>query len=147
MIEPLLFDLRVLPVRRVVAIGAGGSEAALVHVFVAGDALRRKAEERPAQVLLQLLQKSARRRLDIFRLVALPAIDGRMFAVQHVARLRVIESLVGRLPVQQGEVLAVVVGVALDARLARPPRIRIGAVQAAVLLQLRRDLRDGSRHT
>lgn len=135
-IKILFVDLGdVLPVRSAVALRAIGPEASLVLVFVAGSALCRHAEISLAEILLQLHQKASRCRRDILRLVALAAIHAHMLAVEHIAGLGVIESLGRRIPVQQCEILPVVIGVALDAGLTGLARGGEGAVEAAMLLK------------
>ena len=133
-VEILLIDPGVLPVGRIVALRAVGPEPALVLVLMTCGALRRQAEIGLAQVLLRLCQKTSRRRWNIFRLMTLAAAYADMLPIQHVAGLGVIESFWSRVPVQEGEVLPVVIGVALDAGLAGLARVRVGAVQATMLI-------------
>jgi hypothetical protein len=137
-IEALLFDLGVFPIGRVMALRAGGPEAALVLVLVASHALRRKAEVAMTQVLL--LQESAGRCGNILRLVARTACHADVLPIQGESGLGVIESLRRRIPVQHREILAVVVGMAFYASFTGSAFIRKSAVQPAMLLQLRGNL-------
>jgi hypothetical protein len=65
-------DLRVLPIRFVVAIGAGGSETTFVLIFVARGARRRDAEKRRGASCVGLVMAFAARRIFV-RAVERPA--------------------------------------------------------------------------
>ena len=116
------------------ALGAVGPEAALMLVFVAGAASRRKAEPGVIQVLGRKESPSLRR--DMLRIVTGAATDAEMLSIEHVTGLRVIESFWRRIPVEQGKVSAVVIGMALDTGGPCRPRARKSRVETFVVLQL-----------
>lgn len=138
MVEAMRVDLGALPVRGRMALSAVGSKAPLVLVLVTRDATRRKTKPGLAEIFAR--QKRAPRFNYVRGLMAGTAAHARVFAVQYVACLRMIESLRRRVPVQQCEILAVVVRVALYAGRAGRPGLRIGRVQSLMLLKLRSNL-------
>lgn len=138
MIEAVCVDLRALPVRGRMALDAVCAEAALVLVLVARDAVGRKTEPGMTEILAR--QKAAPRLNYMRRLMAGATTHAHVLPIQRIAGLRVVESLGRRIPVQQGEVLAVVVRVTLYAGRACWPGLRIRGVQSLMLLKLRSDL-------
>ena len=62
------------------------------------------------------------------------AADANMLAIKDITSFGVIEAFGCRVPVEQGEVFAIVIGVAFDAGGARRPRARVGGVKPPVLL-------------
>lgn len=101
---------RGFPVHKIVALRAICAELSLVGICVARHAVRRQSQECLAQILdLDLGFHCA---LDVRRHVALTALDPGVPSLQAVARLVVVEALEGRLPVNQGKVFAIVLGVA-----------------------------------
>src|SRR5581483_9093022 len=73
-------------------------------------------------------------------IVAIAAGYARVSSIQRIPSLRMIETCGRRRPVDNREVLPVVIGVALHTRRTRAARLRIGGMQAFVLLQLGCDL-------
>lgn len=69
----------------------------------------------------------------MLRIMAGPAANADVLAVERVSGLRVIESLWRRVPVQQVEVFSVVIGVAFYAGSARWSRARVSGVQTFVV--------------
>ena len=134
MIEAVLLHTGLLPVRSRVAPRAIGSESALVLVLVAGGAACVQPHVGVVQVLV--LQRPAKACAHVARIVATSTPHTRMLSVEHISCLRVIESACRRRPVHNGEILSVVLGVALDTRRARSACLRIIGVQPTVLLQL-----------
>lgn len=97
-----------LPVRGVMALGAIRAQASLVRVLMAAGAGWRESQECAVQVLH--FDGAARRSWNFRRRVALRASQAGMFSFKSKASLGVIESL--GLPLDEGKVLTVVVGVA-----------------------------------
>jgi hypothetical protein len=124
---------RRFPVHEIVTLQAVLPQLAVVNVFVATDAILRLSEERAAQIFH--FDKRARIRLNTRRHVALAAVNPSMFSLKDIARLRVIEAFEGRYPVDQGEIFAVVFGVALRAVCF----VCKARMQSAILGQLLRD--------
>ena len=96
----------VLPVRRVVARCAVFLELTLVKILMTGQACGRHTKKAAVQVFLfdDLLEF----RLDECRIVALLALDGRMFAFQFVASFVVIEFFLRGVPADEFEFFSVV---------------------------------------
>lgn len=137
-VEVFRIDLGGLPIDGGMTLTTVGSEAALMLVFMAGDAVGRQAEPGAIQVLCP--EQSARRRRDMLGYVAGAAADADVLAVERISGLRVIEAFRCRIPVQKGEVLSVVIRVALNAGRAGRTRARESGVKPLVPLQLIRDL-------
>lgn len=137
-VEGVGVDLRALPVRSRMALRAVCPETALMLVLMATDAIRRQPEPGLTQILR--CEKPAPRLNNVCRLMARPAANAGVLALQHITSLRMIESLGSRVPMQQREVRPIVIGVTLDAGRARRPRLRKSRMQTFVLLNLRRDL-------
>jgi hypothetical protein len=72
--------------------------------------------------------------------VAGTATDASVFSIKHESGLRVVKALWSRVPVQQREVLAIMVRVAFHAGRARRTRTRKGRVEPLVLLLFIRNL-------
>jgi len=107
-----------------------------VKIFVAGSAGLGDADKGLAEILL--LDEWPHGRGDVLGRMAFPAFDADVLSFQDVARLFMIEGL--GVPFDDGEVNAVVVGVALRAALAGAGRETVGEVQALVSRETRRDL-------
>ena len=103
----------VLPIRGDVATLAGASHLALVLVLVAGGAIPAETQVRALQVLHQNAAAGGRR--DALGIMALITLEPRVAPVQRIARSSVIEFVETHIPANRHKVLAVVVGVALDA--------------------------------
>ena len=102
------------PVHEVVAGLAIGTQAALVEIFMAGNASGRQAKEGTVQVLfLDRLPVFGR---DTRGIVTLVAFESRMLAFENIAGFFVVKGLC--IPLDQGEIYAVVVGVTTGAFLA-----------------------------
>ena len=104
----------VFPVVEVVALGAIGAEPPGVRILVAGGTGIRNAKEGTVEVLD--LDQDALAGGDVVGSVAFPAFEPGVLSFQQVARLLMVELL--RVPLDDGEIRAVVVGVALGAFLA-----------------------------
>ena len=89
------------------------TEAALVFVFMASDATGREAH--PGVIQVFGCEQSAGRSHNVLRGVAGTAADAHVLAIEHISRFGVIESLWGWVPMEQVEVLTIVVGVAFYA--------------------------------
>lgn len=103
----------VLPLRDHVAALAGGAQLAAVLVLVAA-----RARGRQSQVSsMQVLHANALARLgrDVFRTVASLAVEMRMAAFERIAGFAVVELIQADFPQDRHKVLAIVLGVALDA--------------------------------
>jgi hypothetical protein len=120
-----------------VALCAVASEPALVGIFMARGATWRKAHPSVVQILIR--KDRALRRGDVLQIVAGAAAYAQVFAVEHKACRRVIESLWGRIPMHHLEVDAIVIGMAFDTCRAGRARSREGCMKAFVLLDLIRD--------
>jgi len=103
-------------------------------VFVTSDATGRQAEPGTIEVLRR--EQCPRRRRNVLRIVAGATADVQVLAVEHVARFRVIKTSWRRIPMQQGEVPAVMIRMAFDASRSRWPRARKSGVKTLVALQL-----------
>ena len=95
-VEVLAVDARRLPIDGRMAPRAIGSEAALVLVFMAGDAHWRQAEPGPIQILART--ERARLRGNVLRSMAGATTYAHVLAIEHVTGLRVVESLRCRIP-------------------------------------------------
>lgn len=126
MIELAYVDL--LPILEVVAGLAIRSEPPFVLVLVASEASRRQPEERPIQILR--LDGRAFWRRDVRSSVALITSKPGVFSFQQVPSFFVIERL--RVPLDEREIFAIVLGVASRALLTRTGWNVIGRVQTAV---------------
>ena len=125
------------PVRVVVALQAIGPKAPLVLVFVAGRARLRDPQERPRQILD--LDHSARRRRNVLRRMALVAGHVLMFSFQNVARQLVVKRL--RVPLDEREIFAVVLRVALGTGVVTAFGKVVGGVQPLAHAQPSGDFR------
>ena len=132
-IEMLLVDFGALPASSRVALLAVGAKPAPVLVLVARSALRRNAKPCAAQVLGP--QQGVRLRCNVPRLMTAPATDPGVLPIQCVSRFGVVKALRRRIPVQQVELLTIVIGVALHARRAFRPFLGKGRVQPPLLMQ------------
>lgn len=133
MIKAGLVDGRSLPIVGVVAARAIAAEAALVRVFVACCAVRRKAHPRVVQVLAG--QQRACRSGNVTDIVTIAAANAGMLAIQREPCRRVIEPLRRRIPVDHLETHSIVVGVALDACRSQRSRSRKSGMQSGIALQ------------
>jgi hypothetical protein len=136
-IESPFIEPRRLPPEGRVAPRAVRSEAPLMLVLMARGAARLQSHVCVVQVFS--MQQSAGPRGHVPRIVASAARYARMLSIQQVTRLRMIESRGRRRPVHDREILSVVIGVALHTRSARAAALRVGCVQAFVLLQFGSD--------
>ena len=132
-----LADSHGLPVIVGVALEAVRTQASLVLVLVTGDAVLGNTQKGPIQVLDLDLRALGRR--HVLRTVALVASQTRVLAFERVSGLLVIEAI--RVPLDEGKILPVVLGVAAHAFLAGPRGDVIGGVQALVRRQARSNLR------
>jgi len=105
------------------------AQLAAMRVCVAGKAIAREAEESAVQI--RALNGGALRLGDVARIVALLARKLRVLALEDVSGLAVVESLLGRLPVDQAEGLAVVFGMAANTVLVGAGRADHGGMEAA----------------
>ena len=119
----------VFPVDEIMALQTILTESAFVEIFVTSYASLRDPEEGLAQILH--LDAGALGCGNLFREVALVARQSGVFAFQQVACFLVIELVRARIPLDQREIRAVVIGVASSALLARAGRNVIRAVQSA----------------
>jgi len=132
-----LADVELFPVDEVVARLASGTETSFVEVFMARDAGLGQAQERAVQILV--LNRRAFLRRDAGRVVALIALESSVFAFEHVSRFAVVESF--DVPLDQGEIVAVVLGVAAGAFLAGAGGNLVSGVKPAMSIQAIRDFR------
>lgn len=102
-----------LPALYVVTLGALVAELAFVRIVVATGAIGRQAEVRLAKI--GLLNQNAVGGNHVRRGVTFFARDAGVFPIQVIARHTVIELLLGRLPMNEIEILSVVFQVAVDA--------------------------------
>lgn len=123
----------VFPVSEVVARFAFGSKAALVEVFVAGGAGCRDADKSAIEVFD--LDQRAHIRRDALRHVALLAVDARVLSFEDVSRLFMVEGF--RVPFDEREVLAIVIGVALHASLTGTGLKSVRGMQSLVRVESR----------
>ncbi len=132
-------SLRRIPIHKVVALRAIRTELSFVRILVAGGTNGRQTEETLLQIVHfnQWLYRST----HVRGRVALAAIDLCVLSVQHVARLRMIKFLLRPNPVNQLEIFAVMLGVALCAGLL----IGKGSVQPTPAAQFARDLSVAAR--
>lgn len=138
MVEGVGIDLRALPVGSRMALRAVWPQAALMLILVATVAIRRQPEPGLTQILR--CQEPAPWLNNMCRLMARPATYAGVFAIQRITSLRMVESLGSRVPVQQREVLPVVIGVALDASHTRCTCLREGGMETLALLKFGSDL-------
>ena len=82
----------------------------------------RKAHPSVVQILTR--KERTLRRGDVLQIVAGAAAHAQMFAIEHITRRRMIESLRSRIPMHHLEVDAVVIGVALHTGCAGRARSR-----------------------
>lgn len=115
-----------LPVNIIVAGQAILTEAAFVLIFMASNTSGREAKVRPIEILD--LEGRAILRRDARGVVALAALEARMFAFEQVSRFLVIES--SDIPLHQGKFFAVMLRVAPGALLARAGRNVVAGVQS-----------------
>jgi len=134
MVKSLLVDARRLPIQGRVALCAVTSESPLVSIFMARSATWRKAHPSVVQILIR--KDRALRRGDVLQIVAGAAAHALMFAIEHKACRRVIESLRSRIPMHHLEVDTVVIGMALHTCCAGRARSRKCCMKAFVLLEL-----------
>ncbi len=106
-----------LPIRGVMAFLAVHSKLSLVFVGVTGNALCRKTQESPVQILDP--NQGLLRRIDPACGVTLRAYQAGVLSIQHPSGLQVIELLLRRHPLHQHEVRSIVFRVAGRAALAR----------------------------
>ncbi len=125
-----------LPIFEVVTLLAGLPQSPVVWILVAGDASGRNTEIRPAQVFDS--DAGTFLRTDFGRSVAAVAGKASVLALQQVAGLLVVKCF--DVPLDQGEIFAVVFGVAAGALLAGPRRQAISRVQSLAGIQPRGDL-------
>jgi len=123
-----LADIDLLPVDKVVTRLAGRTEPPFMKVFVARNAGRGQPKIRAVQVLI--LNGCAFLRRDVCGAMALVAVESRVLAFEHIPGFVVVERL--SVPLNQGKVFAVVLGVAFCALLAGASRDVIGGVQPAL---------------
>lgn len=123
------------PIREVVALCAILSKPAFVSILVTGSTRRGDAQERVVQVDLD---RRALRSRYVARRVTLAAEQAGMLPLERVACLPVIKTF--RVPLDDRKVLAVVLGVAGYALLARSGSQVVGRVQSFVRRQARPDL-------
>ncbi len=103
------------PIRRVVAAFATGAQLSPVFVLMTGDAGAGQAKEGAIQVSHG--KSGTLRRENPLGVMALVAGQAGMLAIQHKAGLAVVEFSWRRVPVDYGEVFAVMFGVAAGAGL------------------------------
>ena len=104
------------PIHEVVALQAVVAELAFVRILVTGDALLRKAEERLGGI--RHLDERTFRAHHVHRRMTLLAGGVRVLPFEDIAGLLVVKLFLGRLPVNEMEVLAVVLQMAANAVLA-----------------------------
>ena len=124
---------RRFPVVEIVALEAVLAELSLVRVLMARPALLRQPKEGAVQVFH--LDQRPDGALDVSGGMALAASDPRVLSLQRITRFVVVEFLQGRLPVNQREIFAVVLRVALRAIFL----VGIVRVHATAGRKLRRD--------
>ena len=137
-VEVLFVELGPLPIGGRVALCAGLPKAALVLVHVAGGASR--SEAHPCVIEVFCVQHASRCRGYALRIVAGAAGNADVFSVERESGLGVVEAFGRRIPMDQREVLPVVVRVAFHACRSRGPCMRIGGMKPLVALQLIGDL-------
>ena len=118
----------VLPVVEVVALRAIGAEPPGVRILVAGGAGFGNPEEGAVEV--RDLEQGALAGGNVVGSVAFPAFEPGVFSLQEVARLLMVELL--RVPLDDGEIQAVMIGVALGAFLAGTGPDAVRGMQAPV---------------
>ena len=134
MIELLRTDRS--PVGRIMALGAVVAQSSLVRVLVTTDTRLREAEERAVQIFD--LDAGALGSGNLLRRMALLAGESRVLAFQLESGEGMVEGF--RVPLNQGEIFAVVVGVASRTSLARSWLGAVRRVQALVRGDARGDL-------
>lgn len=102
-----------LPVGKIVALQAIVAELPFVHIFMARHAILREPEKRLGKILV--LNKRALFADHVHRRMTFLAGNSRVLAFQLVAGLLVIKLFLGRFPVNQVEIFAVVFEVAANA--------------------------------
>ncbi len=117
-----------LPVVEVVALGAIRTQPSLMGILVAARASPRETYKTPSQVLH--LDQGSLACGNVLRAMALPAFEAGVLSFQRIPRLFMIEAL--RVPLDDGEVEPVVVGVAPGALLAGSRAKAIGEMQASM---------------
>ena len=129
---------RFLPTGSIVAALARGAQLSMVRVGMAVDAFPAQAQIGPAQVLHGYGLDCGLG--DVRRLVTVLAGKPGVFPLERIAGAPVIEAPDGSIPVDQGEVAAVVFGMALGARFRRRVLSDQGCVQAALITQAQLDV-------
>ena len=125
-----------LPVDEVVALLAGSSKPAFVCIFMARGTSRHKAEIGAAQI--SGLDGRSLLRRDVRRIMALAAFQPCMLPFQRVPGVFVIEGF--RIPLDEREVFAIVLGVAASTLLARTGRDIVCRMQTSSRRNSYRDL-------
>src|ERR1035438_9593140 len=120
----------ILPIGGDVAALAGAAQLALVHVLVAGGAIPAQTQVGMLQVLDQNVAALSGR--NVLGIMALSALEVRVAPVQRIAGFPVIEFVERHIPVDGNKVLAVVVGMALDALGVRRSFVHERGVKTAV---------------
>jgi len=138
MVKVIDIDFGPLPSGGGMTVRAVGSESSLVLVLMAGDTTRRQSK--PSMIQILGGEFGARGRWNVLRCVAGPAAYADVLAVERIPGLGVIETLRRGIPVDEGEILTVVIRMALDAGCPLWPFAGIGGVEALVLDQLGLDL-------
>ena len=138
MVEVLGIDPGPLPSGGGVALRAVGSESSLMLVLMAGDATGRQTK--PGTIQLLGGEFGTRLHRNVLRCVAGAAAYADVLAVESIPGLGVIETLRRWVPMYEGKVLAVVIGVALDTSCSPGPFAGIASMKAPVLYQLGLDL-------
>ena len=118
----------IFPIIEIVAGLALRAEPSLVKILVAGPAGLGDADEGAVEILR--LNQGAHRRGNVFRGMAFLTLDTFVLSFEQIARLFMIEGL--GVPLDDGEIDTVVVGVALRTSLAGAGGETIGEVQALV---------------
>ena len=118
----------ILPLVEVVALLALRTQTSLMRILMAGSAGLGNADEAPVEV--PHLDERAVSRGNVLRCMTLLTFDPSVFSFQHVARLFMIEGL--GVPLEDGEIYAIVVGVALGALLAGAGGETVGKMQTLV---------------
>ena len=120
----------VLPSGHHVAAIAGGPQLALMLVLMAGGAIAAQAQIGTLHVLEQDGAPGSGR--DVFRIVALGALEPRVAALQGVAGFPMIELIEAHVPANGDEILAVMIGVALDALRVRRSLLQQRRMEATI---------------
>ena len=135
MIESLLADRRRFPIQGGVAARAVRAESALVRILMTGATTRR--EPKPGAVQILIWQEGTCLRGDVLRTVAHATTHPYMLTVEHVPRLRVIESLRRWIPPHHLKIDSIVVRMTFHASRAGGARPRKCGVKPPVLSYFR----------